>query len=98
MPTRESVLAALADRDRLIKGWLPGDAELAGAPLLDNWWIDENGPVARLCGWVTGHPDLSDDFATTSGVVVMSELGGWARTANRWYRLGTKMPLKVVPE
>jgi hypothetical protein len=98
MPTREAVLAALSDLDRMIEGWRPGDAELAGAPLLETWWVDDNDPVARLCGWVSGHPDIADGFMTSSGVVVMHEPGGWARTANRWYRLGSKMPLQVVPE
>jgi hypothetical protein len=95
MPTRESVLAALADRDRLIKGWLPGDAELAGAPLLEDWMIERGNGVHYRIGAVTGHPNIQNGLTTTSAVVVMSKQEGWARTANRWYRLGRRLKLRA---
>ncbi|MHB8267120.1 DUF6634 family protein [Bradyrhizobium sp.] len=95
MPTRESVTAALADRERLIEGWRPGDAELAGAPLLDDWMIERDNGVHNLIGAVTGHPLVNDGWMTTSAVVVMSEEDGWARTVSRWYRLGRRLKLRA---
>jgi hypothetical protein len=95
MPIRESVLAALADRHRLIKGWRPGETELAGAPLLEDWMIERGNGVHYLIGSVTGHPRIENGLMTTSAIVVMSEQEGWARTASRWYRLGRRLTLTV---
>jgi hypothetical protein len=89
-------MAALADRDRINEGWRPGEAELAGAPLLEDWMIERGNGVHYLIGAVTGHPHVKAGLMTTSAVVVMSEQEGWARTANRWYRLGGRLKLTVT--
>lgn len=77
---------ALADLQRLSDGHLPIEADLAEAPLLDNW--RPHGPC--LAGMVTGHPIISDGPCVTSLVLVVAADLSWARTLNRYYRLGRR--------
>jgi hypothetical protein len=62
--------------------------ELAGAPLLDDWYALPHGDVVVLHGKVSGHPTLKDGYITTSRVTAMNADEGWAETLNRFYRLG----------
>jgi len=71
----------------------PTVPDLAYAPKLDNWVAmqDRVGHI-MLFGHVTGHPRLGDRDIHTSQVYGLDAEAGWARTHNRWYRLGTQHP------
>jgi hypothetical protein len=79
---------ALDDRDRIADGWKPREAELAGAPLLDDWRVGTDGDALFFRGDVTGHPRLSDGEIVTSQVIAVDPHRAWIRTVSRWYRLG----------
>ena len=65
-------------------------ADLEGAPLLDDWMITDAAAPA-LIGVVYGHPRLEDGhLCHTSALIAMSTTEMWARTLNRWYRLGRR--------
>jgi len=69
-----------------------GAVQLASAPILDLWrvLIDQRlYPMPVLWGEVTGHPTLGTDMITTSRLVALNLYAGWARSVNRWYRLGS---------
>lgn len=78
---------------RLRAGEGPSEQELAAAPLLEAWFLEQAGEaVVVLRGYVTGHPRLADgDFVRTSPVVWLDESRGAARTVSRWYRLGESL-------
>jgi hypothetical protein len=85
MPSRETITAALADRDRIYAGWEPGDAELAGAPLLDDYSCMSDGENVFFLGHVTGHPRIPDGPCTTSLVVAADRhMQSWIRAVNSW--------------
>jgi hypothetical protein len=89
MPSRKSIAAALADRDRIYDGWEPGDPELASAPLLDDYVCMSDGENVYFVGHVSGHPRVPDGPCTTSLVVAADRnTQSWIRTVSRWYRLG----------
>lgn len=74
----------------------PSDADLAAAPLIDMWRpLMANQVCVSLWGLVTDHPELGRDYTTTSALIALDQQQGWARTWNRWYRLGT--PLAELP-
>lgn len=67
----------------------PSPAELAQAPFLDAWrpLVGIFGsPV--LWGKVSGHPRLGSAMITTSRLIAIDREAGWARSLNRWFRLG----------
>lgn len=72
----------------------PGPGDLDEAPRLDHWWIVlRDAPFLRACGDLSGHPEITDDFVTTSPVLGFDVAGGWMRTRSRWYRLGSALEL-----
>lgn len=89
---KKLVTAALREADRIAAGFVPGEAELSGAPLLSDW-IFETHPAGliRLVGIVSGHPTIPDGWCTTSVVLVADETAGWARTVSRYYLLGPRL-------
>jgi hypothetical protein len=88
------VLASLRmDIQRLIEGWMPSEADLASAPILDNWGVVEVEPgevLCRLCGSVSGLDGVQDgDQIGTTQILAVDEVRlGWARDRLRFYRLG----------
>lgn len=87
--SKEVVAAGLRGAARIKSGFVPGSAELAGAPLLSHWVVEPvPGGLGRLVGLVSGHPLLPDGWCTTSPVLAADEDAGWVRTASRYYRLG----------
>jgi hypothetical protein len=76
-------------QDVLGRGGLPSPDELPDAPSLDHW-----APMAEdavcLVGRSTGHPGLPGKgrLIRTSGLWLISQEMGVARTLSRWYRLG----------
>jgi hypothetical protein len=90
--TKEVVAAGLREAARIATGFAPGEAELAGAPLLSHWAVEtQPGGTGRFVGIVTGHPSIPDGWCTTSIVLVVDIDAGWARTVSRYYRLGPKL-------
>lgn len=69
----------------------PDEISLHAAPSLARWSMSYR-PALCLVGCSTGHPILPgiDRYITTSDLCVISELGSWARTRSRYYRLGRK--------
>lgn len=91
-PKKDTVAAGLREAARIAAGFVPGEAELAGAPLLSSWIVEvQPGGLIRLVGSVSGHPTISDGWCTTSVVLAADETAGWARTVSRYYRLGPKL-------
>lgn len=82
--------AALAALERS-----PTPEDLAHAPLAETWipLVKDGTDLPVLWGYVTGHPLLGDRFIRTSPLIGLSRETGWARTFNRWYRLGEPFPI-----
>lgn len=77
----------------------PSSGDIDGAPMIENWFLVwRNGDAIRADGDVSGHPEISDPWVTTSPVLGFQydfDLEtGWLRTMSRWYRLGR---LRAVP-
>ncbi len=82
---RQEALAA--DLRRLAADAAPSPAELAAAPLLQDWtWLSRS--VRCLGGTVQEHPVLPDGRIRTSEVLVHAPSQHWVRTLSRWYVLG----------
>lgn len=76
------------DLARLLADGGPTDADLADAPLLDRW-VKAARMLPALAGSVSGHPVMGDrPRIVTSDLFALDADAGWARTANRFYRLG----------
>ncbi len=73
----------------------PSEAMLAEAPLLRLWQPLLMGRDVCLAGEVTGHPQLSVDFITTSPLIALGPKLAWARTMSRFYRLDRYLPLII---
>ena len=87
--SREILEAGLREAARIAEGFVPGEAELAGAPVLSHWAVQaQPGGTVRLIGVVSGHPSIRDGWCTTSVVLAADINAGWARTVSRYYRLG----------
>lgn len=92
--SRGEVLTTLRmDIERLSQGWMPTEADLACAPILDDWGIAELEPgesLRRLCGCVSGLDGVRDGhrIGTTQILAIDEERLGWARDRLRFYRLG----------
>ena len=77
----------------------PSSGDIDGAPMIDNWFLVwRGGDAIRADVDVSGHPEISDPWVTTSPVLGFQydfDLeAGWLRTMSRWYRLGR---LRAVP-
>ena len=70
---------------------MPGEAQLAEAPLLEEYALDIRAEP-NLVGLCYEHPNLRGPVIKTSGLWVYSTTGNWARTYSRWYRLGPPRP------
>lgn len=82
------LLRLAADIERMRAGEVPSDAELAAAPELSGWMVQDLTNQPYLAGWVHGHPRLPDGaWITTSPVVWLAPDQRCARTVSRWYRL-----------
>ncbi|HWV21799.1 MAG TPA: DUF6634 family protein [Devosia sp.] len=87
--SRETLAVGLRAALRIQQGELPTEADLAAAPHLDGWAIEEITPgLSRLIGVVSGHPKIADGWCTTSVLLVLDRHRKFARTASRLYRLG----------
>ncbi|MFE3836047.1 DUF6634 family protein [Pseudogemmobacter sonorensis] len=68
----------------------PCTEDLLHAPKLDLWRpVVTPGGVPALWGRGTGHPLLTCDRVLTSQLIGLDAEDGWARTASRWYVLGS---------
>ncbi|WP_020179965.1 DUF6634 family protein [Methylopila sp. M107] len=64
-------------------------AALEGAPVLESWMVDRGFGVRTLVGFVHHSPNFPDGrFIRTSEVRRFVPELGFARTMNRYYRLG----------
>lgn len=89
---KETVAAGLREAARIRSGFVPGEAELADAPLLSGWAVQPLAAgLVRLVGFVSGHPLLPDGCITTSAILAADEQAGWSRTVSRYYRLGPRL-------
>jgi hypothetical protein len=84
-----ATLRALADDLERMAMFVPGDAELADAPLLADWDFSIRA-VTNLGGTVVGHPLLGCRSIYTSEVFAIDADLRWARTFSRFYRLDTR--------
>lgn len=96
----ETVLAGLAEAARIAGGYVPAEAALADAPLINDWILGvSSGHGVHLVGIVTDHPKLGSGLKRTSMVLALDEEAGWARTISRYYRLGPRrMPEPKEPD
>lgn len=86
----------IADLVRLQDGYVPTDADLAGAPVLEGWmWVEVRGHPC-LAGVVMGHPKIVDGHrCVTSTVMAIANDERWVRTVSRFYRLGRPLSSHV---
>lgn len=86
----QKIKAAAADLGRLEEGWLPSQADLRDAVILEDWMIAGDPITGQTVFWgrSIGHPILGDRMITTSPLIWISEDRTIARTLSRWYRLG----------
>lgn len=86
----QKITDAAADLRRLEEGWLPSDADLRDAVILEDWMIGRDPLTGQTVFWgrSIGHPILGDRLITTSPLIWVSEDRTIARTLSRWYRLG----------
>ncbi len=80
-------LRALADDLERMTVFRPG-SELDGAPRIDGWRFCLR-PRPALVGWASAHPLLGSREVVTSELFAIDRRGGWARTASRFFALGT---------
>lgn len=87
-PDIERLQGLVRDLERIRLGEHPDAAALAVAPILDGWSLAKRSE-ACLVGRVTGHPKIDDGrVAVTSGLWMLAPALGYARSLNRFYRLG----------
>jgi len=87
---RAAALRIAIERIRL--GQTPTDEELSTAPLLECWHVTEHHGFVALGGYVTRHPSLPDGaYILTSRLLWVSDDRHAARTASRFYRLGSSL-------
>lgn len=93
MITKHEMLAAIQSAE---DG--PTAAELAAAPTLDEWRIELWNDHFRIYGECPDHPEIDDQFVTTSPIIGFSASEHWARSRSRWYRLGPNFCSPELPE
>ncbi len=76
------------DLERLRSGTGPTDAEIAAAPLIEDWHAVLTPTGLRLTGFVSGHPRLGNRSTVISQLWAADASGRWVRTLSRFYRLG----------
>lgn len=72
----------------------PTPEQISNAPRIDGWWIADLGGYLRARGDLSGHPDITDPFVTTSPIFGFDAAAGWMRTYSRFYRLGQPLVLE----
>ncbi|WP_377848552.1 DUF6634 family protein [Bosea sp. UC22_33] len=89
-PEIERLTRLVADLERIRSGHHPDEAELVGAPMLEHWSPAEHRTIA-LVGTVDGHPTIPNgrQVCTSDLWMIAPELS-YARTLNRFYRLGAR--------
>ncbi len=93
----QKITAAAADLRRLEEGWMPSEADLRDAVILEEWTIGGDPLTGQTVFWgrSIGHPILGDRLITTSPLIWISEDRTIARTLSRWYRLGRAANLSL---
>lgn len=82
-------LCGLADDlERIRGGAAPTDAELARAPLIQDWQLVLTPLGLRMAGLVSDHPRLGTRKALISQIWAADAENRWVRTLSRFYRLG----------
>ncbi|WP_175474377.1 DUF6634 family protein [Thalassobaculum litoreum] len=81
----------LTDLKAIREGTGPSEAELATAPLIDQF-SKVYAPVPCLTGFIHGHPGIPDGPGRTSDLWVVAPDQGCVRTLSRYYRLGQPKP------
>lgn len=87
----------LADLKAIQAGDGPTEAELAAAPLIDQY-SKVYVPVPCLVGLIHGHPGMDNGPGRTSDLWVVAPDQGWVRTMSRYYRLGRALDEGGLPE
>ncbi len=79
-------------------GWVPTPEQLLAAPLLEGWFLAAPYLVGVAYGHplLPTHPDGQGRLVRTSSLLVFAPGLGWARTENRFYRLGDSWSLDGI--
>lgn len=83
----EELEGLAADLRRIRNRTGPTADELEQAPLIDRYQFFERASLF-FEGYITGHPRFGKRLAHTTQVWVFAPRLGWARTSQRFYRLG----------
>lgn len=83
----ETLESLLEDLKAIRAGTGPSAADLASAPVLDQWKAGFI-PLPCLGGEMRGHPTIADGPGRTSDIWVIARDRGWIRTYSRYYALG----------
>lgn len=76
----------------------PSMSDIDAVPILDEWWpAFDPHRTPFLVGRVNDHPVLGSKSIRTSRLLALNEHAGWARTFNRWYRLGAPASAPPIP-
>lgn len=98
MTTQEQQIIRLALRALAAAEAGPTPTDLTDAPLIELWQVLLNprgAPV--LYGYASGHPNLGTQTVRTSWLIAIDRDAGWARTLNRYYRLGRSLEEAARP-
>jgi len=89
--TREKErIAAFLDHLETLTNFTPGPDELKTAPQLNDWCAIRDCDTVIMIGIVTGHPHIRDGGRARTSLLLQVQPGlSWARTWNRYYRLGS---------
>jgi hypothetical protein len=94
LPARLCCLAD--DLERIRGGDGPTDAELARAPLIEDWQVVLTPLGLRMAGLVSDHPRLGTRQALISQIWAADADGLWVRTLSRFYRLGSSAEAELA--
>ena len=87
-PDLERLRSLIRDLERIHRGKHPDLERLAEAPTLHGWGVGRRAE-ACLVGTMIGHPKIADgSIGATSGLWLVAPGLGYARSLNRFYRLG----------
>jgi hypothetical protein len=86
------------DLERIRSGAGPTDAEIAAAPLIEEWYAVLTPTGLRLAGVVSRHPLFGNGTTVISQVWAADAGGRWVRTISRFYRLGRAAAGNIAAE
>ena len=91
LPSEVARLRRLADDlEAIHRGGRPPRGTLRDVPVISDWRVYTHA-VPCLAGLVTGHPKMGEARpAVTSQLWALDERRAYARTRNRFYRLGAR--------